>query len=96
MHKSADVIFEIPPSVDYWSNSMHEPIVVGLYFPTFEHKPWFVKSTPWSIKVQNDLREYYKLGKEVTEYLKRVMKQIAIVQTSSATDVENVLLLMNL
>ena len=96
LHKSADVIFEMPPSVDYWSKEMHEPIVVGLYFPSFEHKPWFIKGTPWSIKVQNHLRQSFKSGSEVIEYLKSVLAQVVVIQSSSAIEVESSLLLENL
>ena len=95
LHKSADMIFEIPPTTEFWPREMHEPIVVGLYFPSFEYKPWFVKGTPWSLKTQNELRERFKASQDVVEYLKNVLNQVNLLLSASSDDVESILLLKN-
>ena len=95
LHKSADVIFEIPPTTEFWSREMHEPIVVGLYFPSLEYKPWFVKGTLWSLKIQNELRERFKAAHDSVEYLKDVSDQVNLLLSASPDDVESILLLKN-
>lgn len=81
--------------MEHWAQDMHEPIIVVLYFPSFEHKPWFVKGAPWSLKVQKDLHEKLKVSVDVPDELVAVLNQVDFLLSASADDVENILLLKN-
>ena len=45
LHKSADLVMELPVSIFFWGKEQHEPLVLGLYLPMFHHKPWFYRGT---------------------------------------------------
>ena len=91
LHKSADLVFEIPPSTQFWDKSMHEPIVVGLYFPTFQHQPWFVKGTPWADEVVSIFREKFKAHENVVSILKDAMKLFHKLPVADAKNVQQLL-----
>ncbi len=48
LHKSADLVFEIPAGADCWPTAMFEPLTVGLYFPYLTHRPWELQRLPFS------------------------------------------------
>jgi len=44
LHRSADVIFEIPAgSIPSWNSDQHEPLLIGIFFPYLDHRPWQLK-----------------------------------------------------
>ena len=91
LHKSADLIFEVPPSTPYWDKTMHEPIVVGLYFPTFQHQPWFVKGTPWADDTVAVLRAKFKAQEDIVHILKEAMDLSKKLQVTDAENVHHLL-----
>ena len=70
---------------------MHEPIVVGLYFPTFQHQPWFVKGTPWADEVVSIFREKFKAHENVVSILKDAMKLFHKLPVADAKNVQQLL-----
>ena len=92
LHKSADLIFEVPPSTPYWDKTMHEPIVVGLYFPTFQHQPWFVKGTPWADGTVAVLRAKFKAQEDIVHILKEAMDLSEKLQVTDAENVHHLLI----
>jgi hypothetical protein len=46
LHRSADLIFEIPTSGEYWPIDMHEPLILALFFPFLPHRPWQLRQSP--------------------------------------------------
>ena len=64
LHKSADLICEIPAKCEYWGETNHEPLILALYFPYLEHRPWTLKRSPSILDLEEHLREMWKSGEE--------------------------------
>ena len=48
LSKTVDIYFRIPAgSLPGWTNEMHESLTIGLYFPTFRHRPWDSRNVGW-------------------------------------------------
>ena len=45
--KACDLVLTIQPKFEFWSSHMHEPLLVGIYFPLL---PPDVKFRPWKLK----------------------------------------------
>jgi hypothetical protein len=39
LHKSADLVLDIPCGTSFWSTNMFEPLILGVYFPYLSHRP---------------------------------------------------------
>lgn len=92
LHKSADVIFEIPPVVEFWGSDMHEPIVVGVYLSSFEQQPWFFKGTAWVERLEKNLRDTFKDGKDDVSLLKTLLETSEAIPNYSAQNLKQLLL----
>ena len=93
LHKSVDLIFEVPRNTSFLGPSMHEPIVVGIYFPSFQYKPWFIKGTPWIEHITSELRKKFKDRECVSGLLKDTFEVSANLDSGRSKNVENFLLL---
>ena len=48
LSKTVDIYFRIPAgSLPGWPDEMHEALTIGLYFPTFRHRPWDWRNVGW-------------------------------------------------
>lgn len=66
IHKSADLIFEIPPCQPWWDCTMFEPLIIAVYFPYLRNKPWCFKGTKACLGVEEHMRDLFKRGSEST------------------------------
>ena len=57
--KACDVVLTIQPNFDFWSSNMHEPLIIGIYFPLLppeiRFKPWQLKHTTFVERFKSDL-----------------------------------------
>ena len=60
LHKTADCLFEIPPSPSFWPHQMFEPLKVGICFPYFNRKPWTLRSTPKMLEVGQKMHKVFQ------------------------------------
>jgi hypothetical protein len=60
LHKVSDLVFSIPPSQLYWTESMLEPLVVGLIFPFAHSAPWQLRGTPKMLSMGRQMRRVFK------------------------------------
>ena len=60
VHKSADVVFEIPACAEFWPFHMHEPLILALYFPFLSHRPWQLRGTPTMLELEKRMRRLWK------------------------------------
>lgn len=88
LHKTADLIFEVPVGGSYWPAQMHEPLIIGLVLPSFKHKPWFIASTPLSDHWKRELNSLFNKNEDVCVLLKAILKTSAELKSFSATDTE--------
>lgn len=73
LHKSADLILEIPARMEFWPADMHEPILIGFFFPAFQYQPWFFMGTPLMVQIQRDVRQAIEDGNDIRRILKSVL-----------------------
>jgi hypothetical protein len=60
VHKSADLIFEIPPGcVNEWPSEMFEPLTVALYFPFLSNRPWQLRGQPLFLEMGRHVRQMW-------------------------------------
>ena len=49
LRKACDALFVIQPKFEFWGESCHEPLLIGIYFPLLPHdtrfRPWNLKGT---------------------------------------------------
>ena len=58
LYRAADFVFELPAvGSNMWSNSMHEPLLIGILFPFVRVKPWQLRGTPKMHAVGRQLRQ---------------------------------------
>ena len=57
--KACDVVLTIQPKFDFWPSSMHEPLIIGIYFPLLpplnRFNPWQLKHTKFVERYKSDL-----------------------------------------
>ena len=71
---------------------MHEPLVIGIYLPTFEFQPWFLKGTELVTKFERNIRIAYKTDSEVVDLLASLFEISALIPTVSSEAVKKLLL----
>ena len=74
LHKTADLVFEIPVGCPHWPIQMHEPLVIGLILKSFKHKPWFCANTPLSEYWRRKLKSLFNEKEDVCLLLKEILK----------------------
>ncbi len=60
LHKSADLVLEIPAGTSFWPEDMFEPLIIGLYFPYLSHRPWELRHSPSLVELGRRLRPLWK------------------------------------
>ena len=73
LHKSADLILEIPAKTTFWPADMHEPVLIGFYFPAFQYQPWFCMGTPLMEQIRRDVKQTIEDGNDIKLILKSVL-----------------------
>jgi hypothetical protein len=74
LHKSADLVFEIPAGSDCWPADMYEPLIVGLYFPYLSHRPWELRNSPTLVELGRRLRDLFKKSLESARIVLRELR----------------------
>ena len=62
LHRSADLILEIPAGGEYWPLEMHEPLILALFFPRLPHRPWQLRQAPSIVELGDRLQRMWRLG----------------------------------
>lgn len=86
LHKTADLVFEVPVGNAFWTSNMHEPLVIGLILPTFKHRRWFCAHTLLMDHCKKEIRILFDQRKDVTALLKMIFKLSADSRRMSADD----------
>jgi hypothetical protein len=60
LHRSADLLFEIPAGGDYWPKGMFEPLILAIFFPFVPHRPWQLRQTPSLVEVGDRMQRMWK------------------------------------
>jgi hypothetical protein len=60
LHRSADLLFEIPAGGDYWPKGMFEPLILAIFFPFIPHRPWQLRHTPSLVEVGDRMQRMWK------------------------------------
>lgn len=59
--KFADLCFYVPVGfIDAWPKDMHEPLMIGVFLPFSNRKPWQLKNSPEILEVERNLRGVWK------------------------------------
>ena len=64
LHKSADLVLEIPVGTSFWPSNMFEPLILAFYFPYLSHRPWELKGTPSLVELGRRLRPLWKTDQQ--------------------------------
>ena len=62
LHKSCDLMFEIPAGTDYWPTEMFEPLILAVYFPFIRYNPWQLRRTPSMLELGDRLQRMWRNG----------------------------------
>ena len=58
---SADLVLTIEAGIyDWWPASMHESLIIGLYFPYLSRCPWELKKTQLLVGMEWKMRKMFK------------------------------------
>lgn len=67
--KVCDVVLTIQPIFEFWNTDMHEPLILGIYFPLLppdiRFKPWKLKHTEFVERFRTDLHRMQAARKSV-------------------------------
>lgn len=86
IHKSADIVLEIPAGQSFWPIDMHEPLILALYFPFLSHRPWQLRRTPTLLAMEKRLQGMWKCSGESTgSVLFQLWKQARQLQSLPAS-----------
>ena len=74
VRKSADLILEIKAgSTEFWPSDKHESLVIGVYLPFANQKPWQLKRSPMLVDLESRLRVLWKedpgTGRDILQQL---------------------------
>ena len=64
LHKSCDLMFEIPAGTSYWPTDMFEPLVLAIYFPFIRYNPWQLRRTPSMLELGDRLQRMWRNGED--------------------------------
>jgi len=60
LFKLADLVVELPAGCfDFWPDSLHEPLILGLTLRFFQHSPWQLRNTPEVLAVGREVRRLW-------------------------------------
>jgi len=60
LHRTADIVIEIPAITSFWKPNCFESLVVGFYFPYFRTEPWCHRGTQRMLELERTLRRMWK------------------------------------
>ena len=60
IHRSADLIFEIPAGGEYWPKENFEPLMLAIYFPFISCRPWQLKRAPAIVELEDRLQKMWR------------------------------------
>ena len=61
LYKSADLILTVEAGVfDWWPESMHESLIIALFFPYLSRCPWELRRTELMVGLERKLRKLLK------------------------------------
>ena len=84
LHKSADLVMEIPPNTTFWNKNQHEPLVLAIYLPTFRHQPWFCKGTVYLESFRHQARTHFLEGGNASKLFRLMLKNTGNLLTADA------------
>ena len=62
LHKSCDLLFEIPAGTEYWPTQMFEPLILAIYFPFLRYNPWQLRRTPSLLELGDRMQRMWRNG----------------------------------
>ena len=62
LHRSADLVFEIPAGGPYWGRDMFEPLTLALFFPFLPCRPWQLQGSPSIVELGDRLQRMWRQG----------------------------------
>ena len=71
LYKCCDLVFQVPPICPYWSESMYEPLTIGICFPYIHIYPFSLRGTPKLCAIQRDLHQMWKNEQVDTRHILR-------------------------
>jgi hypothetical protein len=60
LHRSADLVFEIPAGCDYWPQEMHEPLILAVFLPFLPHRPWQLRRSQSMLELGDRLQRMWR------------------------------------
>ena len=60
LNKVADLVVVAPAGKCFWTNDLHEPLVIALCFPFIRHQPWQLRKAPAILGVGRLLQKMWK------------------------------------
>ena len=62
LHRSADLVFEIPAGGPYWNKDMFEPLTLALFLPFVPHRPWQLRGSPSIVELGDRMQRMWRQG----------------------------------
>ena len=91
LHKSADLVMEVPACTSFWNKNKHEPLVLAFYFPMFRFQPWSSKGTELLESFKNKCRLKFLEDRDTVDIFRRLLKIISKLEKSSALEIKSLL-----
>ena len=91
LHKSADLVLEIPAGTSFWAKNEHEPLILAFYFPMFELKPWFCKGTNLLESFKTKSQILFLEGRDTIKFFRRLLQKINSLQNASVIQTNQLL-----
>ena len=60
IHKAADIILELPPGHEAWGLDMFEPLLIAIFFPFINSRPWQLKGSPAILELGRKVQQMFK------------------------------------
>jgi hypothetical protein len=60
IHRSADLIFEIPAGGEYWPKKNFEPLILAIFLPFIPYRPWQLKKAPAIMELEVRLQKMWR------------------------------------
>ena len=92
LHKAADLVVEIPANLPFWSTTMHEPLVMGFLFPSFQFRPWFCVGTPFVDKAKIELRNAFSEQRDAAPILKELLVSTRSLKRMDKDELDGILM----
>ena len=62
LHRSADLVLEIPAGGSYWKKDMFEPLTLALFLPFVPYRPWQLRGSPSIVKLGDRMQRMWRQG----------------------------------